>query len=99
MGDPAHAAERQQQLAAGHVLQSVIWLEPFPLSEKDPIYMLSVPAPVFIDRLRPAGGCSLRPGGWPGLEGFVSLLDLFNYLKDAFFVNTHYLTCRKISGK
>jgi hypothetical protein len=27
-----------------------VWLEPFPLSAKDPGYMLSAPAPVLIDR-------------------------------------------------
>ena len=49
-GDQATAAQRQQDLAAGHVLQATIWLDPIPLSAKDPGYMFSAPAPVSIDR-------------------------------------------------
>lgn len=69
-GDQAHAAESQQQLPVGHVLETAIWLEPLPMSAKDPGYMLSTLTPVLIDRLRPVGVAGLRPGGWPGLERY-----------------------------
>jgi len=41
-----------------------------PLLAKEPGYMLSTTAPVFIDRLQPVGGNSLRPGGWPEFEQY-----------------------------
>ena len=49
-GDQATAAQRQQDLAAGHVLQATIWLDPIPLLTKDPGYMFSTLAPVLVDR-------------------------------------------------
>ena len=49
-GDQALATESQQDLPAGHVLEAAIWLEPIPLSAKDPGYMLSAFAPMLIDR-------------------------------------------------